>query len=214
MTANVTKPRDSGKWDVLPDQKIVERTVDALKHRGITAELAQDRLAAIEKLVEMIQTGAQVMTGASKTLEAIGFLDLLKSGSHDWRNVRAEVLAEVDPAKQVELRVRAILSDYFVGSVQAVTQNGEVVIASASGSQLAAYAYGAKNIVWVVGTQKIVPTLEEGLVRVREHSLPLEDQRMKALGYPGSFLGKILIFEKAGPRGKANLIFVNEQLGF
>ena len=42
-------------------------------------------------------------------------------------------------------------------------------------------------------------------MRVREHSLPLEDQRMKALGYPGSFLGKILIFERAGPRGKATL---------
>ena len=198
----------------MPDQKTVEQTLDALQHRGVRAELVQDRRKALERLVELIPPGAQLMTGGSKTLEAIGLSELLKSGPHGWKNVRAEILAESDPAKQMELRIRSVLSDYFVGSVQAVAQSGEVVIASASGSQLAAYAYGAKNIVWVVGTQKIVPTLEEGLARVREHALPLEDQRMKGLGYPGSFLGKILIFERAGLRGTANLIFVNEQLGF
>ena len=154
MTASTTEQRESGRWNALPDQEIVERTLDALKQRGITAELVQNRRKALDRLVELVPTGAQVMTGASKTLEAIGFLELLKSGSHGWRNVKAEFLAEVDPAKQVELRVHAILSDYFVGSVQAVAQTGEVVIASASGSQLAAYAYGAKNIVWVVGTQQ------------------------------------------------------------
>ena len=106
------------------------------------------------------------------------------------------------------------MSNYFVGSVHAVTRSGEVVVASAGGSQLAAYAYGAANVVWVVGTQKIVDSLEDALRRIREHSLPLEDRRMKGMGYPGSFIGKILIVEREDPFHTANLIFVNEPLGF
>jgi len=98
--------------------------------------------------------------------------------------------------------------------VQAVTQEGEVVAASAGGSQLAAYAYGAKNVIWVVGTQKIVSDLDDALRRIREHSLPLEDQRMKSIGYPGTFLAKILIIEREDPRQTASLIFVDEPLGF
>jgi hypothetical protein len=101
-----------------------------------------------------------------------------------------------------------------VGSVQAVTEEGEVVIASASGSQLAAYAFGARNIVWVVGTQKVVKGTDEALRRVREHALPLENERMKGLGYPGSMIGKILLYERPSPMQKANLIFVQERLGF
>jgi L-lactate utilization protein LutC len=197
-----------------PDRKIVEQTLDALRQRGVQAETVQDRRDALRRLIELIPAGSEVMTGGSTTLEEIGFLELLKSNAHGWKNVKAEILAEGDQRKQMELRARAVLSEYFVGSVQAVTQAGEVVIASASGSQLAAYAYGAKNVIWIVGTQKVVPTLEDGLKRVKEIALPLEDQRMKGVGYPGSFIGKILIFEKKGPSGTVNLIFVNERLGF
>jgi hypothetical protein len=66
----------------------------------------------------------------------------------------------------------------------------------------------------VVGTHKIVRTLGEALERVREYSLPLEDQRMKKLGAPGSFIGKMLIFEKERPDRAVRLVFVNKPLGF
>jgi len=96
-----------------------------------------------------------------------------------------------------------------------VTQSGEIIIASATGSQLPAYAFSSDNVIWVVGTQKIVPNLEDGLRRVREYCLPLEDKRMKSLGYSGSTLGKILILERETvPNRKVTLIFVNEKLGF
>jgi L-lactate utilization protein LutC len=211
---NAIETRPSAWLDTLPDRKKVEQTLEALRQRGVQAETVQDRREALRRLIELIPAGSEVMTGGSRTLEEIGFLELLKSDAHGWKNVRAEILAEKDQKKQMDLRARAVLSDYFVGSVQAVTQAGEVVIASASGSQLAAYAYGAKNVIWMVWTQKVVPTLEDGLRRVREHALPLEDQRMKGIGYPGSFIGKILIFERKGPVGTVNLIFVNERLGF
>jgi hypothetical protein len=215
-TPNSKDSQGSMRWTTLPDRATVERTISALGQRNIHAQSAGDEKEALARLVDLIPAGADVMTGASRTLDQIGFTDMLKSGEHRWKNVKAEMLAEPDPVKQLELRERATLSEYFVGSAQAVTQAGEVVIASASGSQISAYAYGAKNMIWVVGTQKIVPTLEDALRRVREYTLPLEDQRMKSLGYPGSFLGKTLIFEKEGSqRGrKIYLIFVEKPLGF
>ena len=215
MTAPVAKdsPR-SISWTGLADSGTVGRTIEALGQRNIHAQSVSDEKEALARLVELIPSGSEVMTGGSKTLEQIGFLDLLKSGDHGWKNLKADVLSEKDPAKQAELRSRTTLSQYFVGSVQAVTQSGEVVIVSAGGSQISAYASGAKNVIWVVGTQKIVPALEDALRRVREHALPLEDQRMKSLGYPGSFVGKILIFERQAPGRNIHLIFVDRPLGF
>jgi len=83
------------------------------------------------------------------------------------------------------------------------------------GAQLAAYVFGARNVIWVVGAQKIVPDLESALRRVREHSLPLEDDRMRQSGSPnGSSIGKLLIVEKEARPGRISIIFVKESLGF
>ena len=207
-------PGAEGRWDKRADRETIGETIAALQKRGIQAELAESRNDALSRLQQLIPAGAEVMTGSSRTLEEIGFLDVLKSDSHQWKNIKSEILAEKDTARQIELRLRSTLSQYFIGSVHAVTRSGEVVAASAGGSQLAAYAYGAKNVIWVVGTQKIVENLDAAITRIREHSLPLEDQRMKSLGYPGSFVGKILIVEKEGPFQIARLIFVNDSLGF
>jgi L-lactate utilization protein LutC len=155
------------------------------------------------------------MTGSSRTLEEIGFVDLLKSGKHPWKNWKDIILAEKDETKQMELRRKSVSSEYFLGSIHAIAETGEAVIASNSGSQLPSYTYTSKNVIWIVGTQKIVPTLEDALKRVREYVFPLEDKRMKSLGYPGSNISKLLIFQKEiVPGRKITLLLVNEKLGF
>jgi hypothetical protein len=125
------------------------------------------------------------------------------------------MLAEKDMAKQLVLRKQATLADYFIGSPQAISVTGELVFASAGGSQLPAYAFSSTHVIWVAGIQKIVPTLDAAIQRVREYCLPAEDQRMKGLGAPGSFIGKLLIFERENPRMMLDLrlILVNETLG-
>lgn len=125
-------------------------------------------------------------------------------------------MSEKDPAKQRSLRVKATGAEYFIGSVQAVAETGEIVVASASGSQIPAYAFNARNVVWVVGAQKTVRSLEEALRRVRDYALPLETARMKSQGFPGSMIGKILILEREPLQFGRNLtmILVNEKLGF
>ncbi|MDO8740764.1 MAG: lactate utilization protein [Candidatus Woesearchaeota archaeon] len=202
-------------FDKLASLETINETIKALKARGITAELVETKENALEKLRELIPEKSEIMTGGSTTLEQVGFVDLLKSKKHPWKNLKDEILAEKNEAKQTELRKRSISSQFFIGSIQAVVETGEVLIASASGSQIPAYAFSSDNAIWVVGAQKIVSSLEEGFKRIREHCFPLEDKRMKSIGYGGSTIGKILLFEREiMPNRRITLIFVNEKLGF
>jgi L-lactate utilization protein LutC len=202
-------------WVELADQDILKRTGESLAKRGFHVEFLNNKEEAMERLKNLISPGAEVMTGSSTTLKEIGFIDFLSSGNHQWNNLKEKIVSEKDPKKQVELRKKSVISEYFLGSVHAITQSGQVVIASATGSQLSSYVYASNNVIWVVGTQKIVPNLEEGLRRIREYVFPLEDQRMKQAGYKGSTIAKILIFEKETmPFRKITLIFVKEKLGF
>ncbi|MGA2379759.1 MAG: lactate utilization protein [Spirochaetia bacterium] len=195
----------------------IEATMVALKARGITAELLQTREEALARLQTLIPAGASLSTGASLSLKEIGFEELLVSGSHPWRNLKSEYLAEKDPARQTLLRRQSTLADYFLGSVHAVSQTGELVIASMTGSQLSPYAYAASNLIWVVGAQKITASLEEAVRRVREYVLPHEDKRMREFsgGRTGSMIGKLLIFEREAPflNRKVSLLFVRQRTG-
>lgn len=203
-------------YDTLAAADIVARTAEALKARGVEALIVNDRVEALTKVKELISAGASVMNGSSRTLEEIGYIEYLKEGKHGWNNLHDGVLAEKDPAKQAELRRQSVLSDYYLGSVHAIAETGEMVVASASGSQVPHLAFTSQNLVLVASTQKIVPTLQDALKRVEEYVFPLEDQRMKSVGYPGSLLGKILIMAHEHPMmgRKVRVILVNEKLGF
>jgi L-lactate utilization protein LutC len=195
----------------------VQKTVDAVNGRGIHAELVETKEAALQRVQSLIPAGAVVMTGASVTLQQIGFEALLIGGNHPWRNFKADLLAEKDPLKQSAMRREGTLAEYYLGSVNALAETGELVFASGSGSQLPAYAFTSRNVIWVVGTQKITPTLEDAVRRVREYVLPLEDQRQKSIGnQAGSRINRMLILEgePAYLRRNLRLILVNQALGF
>jgi hypothetical protein len=201
----------------LPTSDRLQRTMEDVKARGITVELVETKEAALAKLQTLIPVGAVVMTGGSVTLTQIGFDALLISGNHPWRNFKADLLAEKDPLKQSAMRMQGTLAEYFLGSANAIAETGELVFASATGSQMPAYAFTSRNVIWVAGAQKIAPTLDDALRRVREYVLQMEDQRQKSAGNKGgSFIGRILIFEREPAYLRRNLvlILVNEVLGF
>jgi L-lactate utilization protein LutC len=205
-------------YKTLPTPDRVRKTIDAIRTRGVTVMLAETKEAALTQVKTLIPAGASVMTGSSITLEQIGFETLLISGKHPWQNFKAKVIAEQDYVKKTALRKQATLVNYFLGSVNAIAETGEIVIASATGSQLSAYAYSCSNIIWVAGTHKITPTVETAIRRIRDYVLPLEDQHMKQLfgKDASSFIGKLLILEREAPylHRSVNLILVNEVLGF
>ncbi len=204
-------------YTTLPSADSVQRTLEAVKGRGIHAELVETKEAALARIRDLIPDGVVVMTGGSITLEQIGLTALLMSGDHPWRNFKADLLGEKDPVKQSAMRRQGTLAEYYLGSVNAIAETGELVFASATGSQLSAYAYSSRNVIWVAGAQKITPTLEEALQRIRTYALPLEDQRQRNLGNKnGSFIGRILILERepAYLRRNLTLILVNQVLGY
>jgi hypothetical protein len=203
--------------DVLIAPERVQRTLESVNARGIHAELVDNKEAALKRIREIIPPDAVVMTGGSVTLHQIGLDAVLISGHHPWRNYKADLLAEKDPVKQSAMRRQGALAEFYLGSVNAIAETGELVFASGSGSQLPAFAYTSRNVIWVAGSQKITPTLEDALRRVREYVLPLEDQRQKSLGNKGgSQINKILIIEgePAYMRRNLTLILVNEILGY
>src|ERR1035437_2601235 len=160
----------------------IERTIQALEANNIHTILAENGADAKKKLFEILPAEAEVFTSNSATLAALGISDQIdKSGHYD--SVRAK-LGEMDPKTQTrEMQKMGATPEYMIGSVHAVTETGRIFIASLSGSQLAGYAAAAEHIIWVVGTQKIVPTVEDAIKRLEEYTLPLEDARaLKAYG--------------------------------
>jgi hypothetical protein len=121
------------------DNAAIERTISALKSRNIDALLVDSGEEARKRLAQMIPTGAEVFKSTSETLDAIGYSEYLHQ-SNLYRDLQAAITAEPDAARQRELRRLSTVAEYFIGSVHAIAETGEVVIASGSGSQLGAYA--------------------------------------------------------------------------
>ena len=199
-------------WNKLATRDKVESVVKALKERGIDAEIVESGEEAKKRVLELIPSGAEVMHVTSTTLDQIGVSKAIESGN--YVSLRKVLMSIDDETERKDARRKSLSPDYGIGSVQAVTEAGQVVSISASGSQLPVYAYGAKNVIWVVSTDKIVKNIEEAYKRVYDYVLPLESERVrKVYKIPGSAVMKILIFEKEMP-GRIKLIFVNEKLGF
>jgi hypothetical protein len=201
----------------LASREDVAAVIETVRGRGVAAELVPGRRAALDRLRALIPAGASVSTGSSLTLKEIGFEDLLVSGTHPWKNLKAEIAAEKDPARQTLLRRQSALADWYLGSVHAIARTGELVWGSLTGSQLAPYAYAASNVIWVAGIQKITATLEDAVRRLREYVLPHEEVRMREMtkGRMGSGIGKLLIFEREAPflDRKLVLLLVGESTG-
>lgn len=203
-------------FNKLPTSDTVQKTVKAVMARGINVILVNNKTEALTQLKQLIPAGAPVITASSQTLTEIGLDDIFISGEHPWKNLKTEILAEKDPIKQTILRKQATLSDYYLGSVNAIAESGEIVFGSATGSQLPAYAFSSSHVIWVAGTQKITVNLEEAIRRVREYVTPLVDEQIKRMGGPGTTMGKLMIFEREVPflKRQITLILVNEVLGF
>ena len=188
----------------------------ALSANNFAATLVTSKKEALAQIQEWIPKGASVANGASRTLEEIGYIDLLKSNTHGWDNLHEKVLAEKDQVKQAYLRKETTIADYYLGSVHALTENGMLLIASNSGSQLPSIAFNAKNLIFVVGQQKIVADLAAAFTRVKEVVIPLEDERMKGVYGFGTMHAKTLVLHKenAAMGRTARVILVQENLGF
>jgi hypothetical protein len=208
----VTTTPASDRFTTLPDDQTLAATVVALEEHGSSVEVVDDFDDAREAVLARIPEGASVMTNTSVTLEDSGIADAINDGGR-YDSARNRMLA-LDYATQLpQMKAIAGQADYALGSVHAITRDGALVIASASGSQLAAYAWGAANVIFVVGAQKIVPDVEAAHERIREHSLKLEDARAYAAYGQNSFVGKILEIHQELP-GRIHVVLIRQPVGY
>ena len=191
----------------------VTRTAAALEANGISVLRAADAAEAKRVVLGLIPDGSQVHHGASQSLELSGIIDEIEtSGRYD--PVRPRIRSLDRDTQADEIRRLSAAPDVMLGSVHAVTETGALLAASMSGSQLGPYASGAGRVILVVGTQKIVSDLEEGLRRINEYAFPLEDARAQAAYGIHSAVNKVLIINHEIVPGRITVVLVDEVLGF
>lgn len=204
-------------WKEPASSEVTKKTVQALSANGIEAFSVKNGEEAVKKVLSLLPEGAEVFTLTSVTLDTVGLSKEINESGR-FKSVRSELFAMNSETQGREMRKLGTAPDFAVGSAHAVTEDGTVLVASLTGSQLPAYVYGAGTLIWVVGAQKIVKNVEEGLKRIREHIVPLESVRArKAYNLPESFStypSKILIFNKEIQPGRVKLVLVDEALGF
>ena len=201
------------KFALLASDVQIKRTVQALEANNIHVVVTEDGADAKKTLFELIPANAEVFTSSSETLNALGVAEEIdKSGRYN--SVREKMSMMDRKTQNREMEKLGATPEYMVGSVQAVTEIGEVIIASKTGSQMSGYVAAAAHVIWVVGTQKIVPTIDDGMERVEDYVLPLENARaLKAFGVASS-INKLLIVSKEFKPGRTTMILVKEKLGF
>jgi hypothetical protein len=200
------------RFTTLPDNETLTTTVVALEEHGFSVEVVHDLDAAREAVLARIPAGSSVMTNTSVTLQETGIEQAINDGG-TYQSVRKQMLALDYSTQGQAMKAMAAQADFAVGSVHAVTSEGALLIASASGSQLASYAWSAANVIFVVGAQKLVPTLDAGRERIFQHSLLLEDARAVAVYGQNSFVGKILEIHQELP-GRIHVVLIQRSVGF
>ena len=197
----------------LASDKQLDAAAAALERNGISSSVVDSGEQARDAVRSIIPIGAEVFNNTSRTLESIGIAeDIERSGLYQPLRPR---LYQMDHEMQArEMRQLAATPDYVVGSVHALTEEGSLLIASASGSQLGPLVSGAGHVILVIGGQKLVPDIATGLRRIYEYCFPLEDRRAReAYGLPSGVNNVLIINRVVTPR-RVHAVVVRQPLGF
>ena len=200
-------------YDTIPSDEIIQKTVAALKANGIEAFVVNNKEEAKAKLLEIIPAGVEITTNNSTTMDQIGATQEIRD-SGKYNSVRTILLNK--DATPKEKAIAGATADWATGSVHAITEDGSLMIASMTGSQLPSEAYASPNVVLVAGAHKIVKNRDEGFKRIYDYVLPLESDRAnKAYNMTtGSFVAKLLIINREINPNRMKMIIVKEVLGF
>ena len=212
MRAVTAVPPPDSRFSTARPAAELEAYADALRANGFTVHVAADGVDGRRIALGLIAPGSRVMTMRSATLEALGIWKAVEE-SPDLVSVRRELAASGEPPGSRRLRELVAGADVALGSVHAVTRQGELLIASASGSQFGPYAASATRVVLVVGSHKLVEDHAEGIERIEHYSLPLEDRRIQAAAGQHSMVSGILWLRR-DPLHRVHVVLVPEAVGF
>jgi len=198
--------------DPATEPDLVERVAAAIRANRIEAIVVDTGEQARDLVLSLIPDGAEVHSGKSKTLEDVGLhSELNESGRYDAIRPR---MFKMDRATQGdEIRRLTASPAFMLGSVNALTEDGALVAASGTGSQLGPFAAGAARLILVVGSQKIVPDLAAAMRRINEVVFPFEDAAVVARLGVHTILGKVLIIYGEWNAARTTVVLVREPVG-
>lgn len=201
-------------WNTVATDESIKKTMAALKENGISSTVVESIAEAKNAVVSLIPKQSEVMTMTSVTLDKTGIESAINS-SGDYAAVKPKLYSLDRETHGKEMQQIGAAPEYALGSVHAITEDGKIVVASNTGSQLPAYAYGSSHVVFVVGAQKIVSKLEDAMDRIYQYVLPLESARAHAAyGVASSNVSKLLIITKEVNPERMTVVFVKEAVGF
>ncbi len=210
----------------MEEKKYVDRLFEIvsenLKKRKFDVYIAEDGNDALDKALNMFSNTDIICSGGSRTVEDIGLLEYLRTGDYNY----LDRYAAKDREEKIEIQRKCMLSDWYVSSVNAMTMDGIIVNAGLNGNRVAAHIYGPKNVLLIVGYNKIVPYLEDAIDRMRNVAtvknsirfnldLPCtHDLYCSYCDNPDCLIAVTTIIEKSVPEGRIKIILVKEELGF
>ena len=199
-------------WTTPASEAMIEHVAERLRERNMNVIVVDDGNAAREAVLALIPAGAEVHSARSKTLQDTGIFDALHDdGRYDALRPR---YVEMDRQTQArEIRKLVAAPDFMVGSINGLTEDGMLVVTSASGSQIGPYANTAGRVILVVGSQKIVPDLETALRRIYDYALPWEGEQVRTASSRDSFVGKTLLIEREWVDDRTTVILVRQPVG-
>ncbi len=200
------------RFTTAASEHTLQSVATALRERNMTPLIVDTPADARRVVLEMIPDGAEVHSGKSKTLEDAGlFSEFQDSGRYDFLRTRMFAMDRATQGREIRKLIAA--PDYMVNSAQAITEDGVIVVASASASQIGPLASGAGRVIYVIGSQKIVPDVATAYTRILDHVFPYEDARvLEALG-AHTILARVLLVEREWQADRTTVVLVREPVG-
>jgi hypothetical protein len=197
------------------DDATIERAAAALRAKGYAVHVVESGDEARDVVVGLLPDGAEVGQGASATLEITGITEAIEdSGRFEAVRKHTRSMDRSTPEGLRAMRKLGVGPDWYVNSAHALTEDGTIVVVSNTGSQLAPLAFGAGKVIFVIGSQKVVPNLEMAMRRIEEHTLPKEHSRMQGIYGIDSEIKKVLIIHKEFGPERFTVVLIREPIGF
>ena len=203
-------------------QTAAETTIKNLQKRNMEGYFFEDTTSCISAITHMMENGSIVSWGGSESIKECGLMDALKTGSYQL----IDRLAAKTPEESRELYAKAVLSDYYFMSTNAITFDGELINIDGNGNRVACLIHGPKNVMVIAGMNKLVSDVQSGYLRVKNIASPANAKRLNRntpcfhTGKCGNCLSTdcmcnhIVITRRSGIPGRIKVFFIAEELGY
>lgn len=190
----------------------LQALAERLRARNYEVVIVDNGEQAKAEVLARIPEHASVHSGKSKTLEDAGiFKELMEDERYDF--IRRRTMNMDRRTQMREIQQMGATPDVMINSAHAVTTDGQIVVTSASGSQLGPISSGAAHVILVIGSQKIVPDLAAAFRRIREHVFPYEDARLREQLGVGTKIARTLVLDQDFMPGRTTVVLVRDPIG-